>query len=128
MIGQNTPILLIRLSMMHKLGMTGSDVRFELWNEPDLSAFWGSSQSRWLEAYRRAYQQIKAAIPNAVIEGPSLSAYPNSSNSWWTNFLDYANANNCLPDIFSWHDEWGGNDSPVASKTINSTISTLTLE
>ncbi len=92
-------------------GMTGPDVRWELWNEPELDIFWKGTQAQWLETFKHAYQQIRAAIPSAVIEGPSLATGPGGA--WMNTFLDYAKANNVVPDYLTWHEEGGGAD-PVA--------------
>jgi hypothetical protein len=58
--------------------------------------------------WKRGYQLVRAAIPNAVFEGPSLSTQPN--NGWHQAFLDYIKANNVVPNYMSWHDELGNND------------------
>jgi hypothetical protein len=84
-------------------GMTGSDVRWDLWNEPNIF-FWGRTQSQYLEMIKRGTQMIRAAIPGAVIEGPSYAGVPTSGNSWWNTYLDYVKANNVVPNIMSWHD------------------------
>jgi hypothetical protein len=84
-------------------GMTGSDVRWDMWNEPNIF-FWGRTQSQYLEMIRRGTQLVRAAIPGAVIEGPSYAGVPTPSNSWWTTYLDYVKANAVVPNIMSWHD------------------------
>jgi hypothetical protein len=99
-------------------GMTGPDVRWELWNEPDVSGvFWYGTQAQWLETWKRAYQQVRAAIPNAVIEGPSLASGPGGS--WANAFLDYAKTNDVMPDYITWHEEGGGADPVTDLATIN---------
>lgn len=95
-------------------GMTGTNVRWDIWNEPDIF-FWGGTQSQYLEMWKRAFRQIRAAIPNAVIEGPSMSADPDTSYAWWTAYLDYIKANNVVPNIISWHSLPG---DPVAGANI----------
>ncbi|MBT0768493.1 hypothetical protein KIH74_06125 [Kineosporia sp. J2-2] len=81
-------------------GMTGSDVRWDLWNEPNIF-FWGASQAQYLEMVRRGTLQIRAALPGAVIEGPSCACNP--ADAWFTTYLDYVKANGVVPDILSWH-------------------------
>jgi hypothetical protein len=88
-------------------GMTGPDVRWDLWNEPDYPAFWGGSQAQWLEMWKRGYQQIRAAIPNAVIEGPSVAS---GIGQWFGAFAEYVEANDVIPDYASWHEAGGGGD------------------
>jgi len=81
-------------------GMTGSDVRWDIWNEPDIF-FWSRSQSQYFEMWRRAVQRIRAALPNSVIEGPSFAFSPGSG--WWPAYLDYIRDNNVVPNIMSAH-------------------------
>jgi hypothetical protein len=101
-------------------GMTGKDVRWELWNEADYSGFWGGTQAQWLEMWKRGYQQIKAALPDAVIEGPSTAG---GVGGWFTAFLDYIKANNVVPDYIGWHEAGGGdpvNDAKSATSALSS--------
>jgi hypothetical protein len=102
-------------------GMTGSEVRWELWNEPDLSIFWKGTQAQWLEMWKRGYQQVRAAIPNAVFEGPSVATGPGGS--WASAFLDYVKTNSVVPDYVSWHEEGGGNDPVGDSNTMTAALS-----
>jgi len=101
-------------------GMTGKDVRWELWNEPDYSGFWKGSQAQWLEMWKRGYQQVRAALPDAVIEGPSTAG---GVGGWFTAFLDYAKTNNVVPDYIGWHEAGGGdpvNDAKSARSALSS--------
>jgi len=102
-------------------GMTGSDVRWDIWNEPELTAFWGGrSQSQYFEMWRRGFQQIRAALPGAVIEGPSFAIAP--SGGWWPAYLDFIKANNVIPNTLSWHDEGGGNDPVTDTNNLNAAL------
>lgn len=93
-------------------GMTGPDVRWEIWNESDYApTFWKGTQAQWLETWKHAYRQIRAALPSAVIEGPSFASGAGGPNM--NAFLDYAKANDVVPDILNWHEAGGGSD-PVA--------------
>ena len=105
------------ISNVQAAGMTGPDVRWELWNEPDVNIFWKGSQTQWLETWKHAYQQLRAAIPGAVIEGPSLASGPGGS--WANAFFDYAKANDVMPDYITWHEEGGGADPVTDLATIN---------
>jgi hypothetical protein len=84
-------------------GMTGPDFRWDMWNEPNIF-FWGRSQAQYLEMIRRGTGLVRAAIPGAVIEGPSYAGVPHPNNAWWRTYLDYVRANNVVPNIMSWHD------------------------
>jgi len=89
-------------------GMTGPDVRWELWNEADYSGFWSGTQAQWLDTWKHAYEQVRAAIPGAIIEGPSLAS--GAGGSWMNAFLDYCKTNNVMPDYITWHEAGGGGD------------------
>jgi hypothetical protein len=104
-------------------GMTGPDVRWELWNESDYApTFWSGTQAQWLETWKHEYQQIRAALPSAVIEGPSFATGPGGSAM--NAFLDYAKANDVLPDILNWHEAGGGSDPVADLAAINRGLST----
>ena len=103
-------------------GMTGPDVRWELWNEADYSGFWTGTQAQWLDTWSHAYQQVRAAIPGAIIEGPSLAS--GAGGSWMNAFLDYCKTNNVMPDYITWHEAGGGGDPVGDLATINRGLST----
>ncbi len=91
-------------------GMTGTDVQWDIWNEPDCCGFWdpNRSQSQYLEMWKRGFQMIRSALPNAVIVGPSTSGQPNTGWAWFNTYLDYIKSNNVIPNIMCWHDLGGG--------------------
>jgi hypothetical protein len=97
-------------------GMTGADVRWELQNEPDVPLFWNASREQWLELWKRGYQMVRAALPNAVMEGPSTAS--GVGGQWFNAFLDYIKANNVVPDYISWH----GGDQANDAKTVRSSL------
>ena len=92
---------------------SGMNPQWDIWNEPDLNIFWNRNQDQYLQMWRRGYQRIRAAFPNAVIVGPSTASQPAPNNSWWTRYLDFAKANNAVPDIISWHSLSVGTDPAV---------------
>ncbi|MFI6316752.1 ricin-type beta-trefoil lectin domain protein [Nonomuraea sp. NPDC050556] len=98
---------------------TGAPVQWDLWNEPNITIFWNRPISQYLELWKRTYQRVRAAFPSQLIVGPSCACTP-STGGFWTQFLDYAKANNVVPDIVSWHSLPG---DPVANvATANSTL------
>ncbi|MFI6791426.1 hypothetical protein ACIBG4_29260 [Nonomuraea sp. NPDC050383] len=83
-------------------GMTGQDIRWDVWNEADYDAFWrGRGQDQYLEMFRRGTLAIRAALPGAVIVGPSSACSPG--DPWFAAYLDYVKANDVVPDVLSWH-------------------------
>jgi hypothetical protein len=105
------------ISDMQANGMTGPDVHWDIWNEPDGWGFWAPhrSQNQYLEMWKRAYQRIRAAIPNAVIVGPSTSGQPSPAWGWFNTYLDYIKQNNVVPDYIGWH-ELNIDSDPVHSE------------
>jgi hypothetical protein len=75
---------------------------WDLWNEPDWGDFWSGTWEQWLEVWRRSYGAVRAADPAGIIVGPS-TAEPSGGIGRITAFLDYAAANNCMPDVVCWH-------------------------
>jgi hypothetical protein len=95
-------------------------VEWDLWNEPELSGFWGRSQSQYLQMWSRFHAAVRANLPGQLIVGPSMANPPSSSNTWWTTYLNYVKANNVAPDIYSWHAI--PHDPVTAVSNANSTI------
>jgi hypothetical protein len=107
-------------------GMTGPDVHWDIWNEPDLITpvqFWGRDQTQYLEMWKRAYRQIRAAIPGAVIVGPSTAGQPAPGWDWFTTYLDYIKANNVVPDYLSWHQLITDSDPTVSKNNLDEMLS-----
>jgi hypothetical protein len=99
-------------------GMTGSNVRWDIWNEPNIF-FWGRSQAQYFEMYRRATLALRSALPNSPIVGPSCACGPNAT--WFGQVLKYVRANNVVPNILSWHALPG--DPAVDAGNANSALS-----
>jgi hypothetical protein len=76
---------------------------YEIWNEPD--GTWNTSNGTFNDMWKQTYNVIRANDPNAKIIGPCDSYYTRSKMS---SFLSFCKANNCLPDIISWHELSGG--------------------
>ncbi|OUM57376.1 carbohydrate-binding module family 13 [Piromyces sp. E2] len=72
---------------------------YEIWNEPD--GTWKDSNGSFNDFWKQTYQLLRQIDPNEKIIGPSLSWYNEGRIK---EFLQYAKANNCLPDIISWHE------------------------
>ncbi|KAL1874420.1 hypothetical protein VTK73DRAFT_297 [Phialemonium thermophilum] len=93
----------------------------DIWNEPDLTAFWNRPQSQYLELWGRTYHRLQQDLPGCATSGPSFAGAPSASNSWWTNWASFITANKSIPTQYSWHMEGGGGDmqsSVAAYKSI----------
>jgi hypothetical protein len=79
---------------------------YDPWNEPDLAYMWGRSKEQWFQyIWLPAVRQIRAAQPNAVIVGPSVSTVGTGAtpSAWIQAFLAFARANNVLPNRIAFH-------------------------
>ncbi len=76
---------------------------YEIWNEPN--GTW-TSQMSFNDFWKQSYDKLRALDPGAKIIGPSISFY---DGNYLQSFLTFAKANDCVPDIVSWHELSGGN-------------------
>jgi hypothetical protein len=72
---------------------------YEIWNEPDLpGVFWTGTEAQYLSLYGSTSLAIRAANPDAYVEGPALCCA-----GWNSDFVNYVNNNNLPLDGFSFH-------------------------
>lgn len=81
----------------------------DIWNEPDLTAFWDRTQDQYLEMWGRTYPRLRAEWPDVLLIGPAASQEPLDS-TWWDSFMAFVSANDTVPDQWVWHMEGGGGD------------------
>ncbi|MDW4911519.1 ricin-type beta-trefoil lectin domain protein, partial [Streptomyces sp. ADMS] len=82
-----------------------SNIVFLPYNEPDLNWFSGmrsnsTALANFNAEWRQTHDFIKGIWPEARLAGPNTSSYTDSS---LRGFLTYCKANNCLPDVVTWH-------------------------
>jgi len=78
-----------------------SEVRewfFEVWNEPNLKAFWTATQDEYFQLYRRTVEAIKTVDPSLKVGGPATA-----DNAWIQEFLDFCTTNSVPVDFISTH-------------------------
>jgi xylan 1,4-beta-xylosidase len=71
---------------------------FEVWNEPNLAAFWTGLQVGYFELYRRTVDAIKSVDGSLKVGGPATA-----DNKWIPDFLDYCKKNALPVDFVSTH-------------------------
>jgi xylan 1,4-beta-xylosidase len=71
---------------------------FEVWNEPNLQAFWPSTQAEYFKLYRTTVQAIKKVDDQLQVGGPATA-----TDSWITEFLDFCDKNHLPADFVSTH-------------------------
>ena len=81
---------------------------FEVWNEPNLGAFWAGTQAQYFEMYKATAVAIKAVDNQLQVGGPSTS-----SVAWIGEFLAYCAANNAPLDFVATHCYAGDRQAPI---------------
>ena len=71
---------------------------FEVWNEPNLQAFWTGEQADYFKLYGATAEAIKAIDRQLKVGGPATAA-----NAWVSEFLDYCDAHHLPADFVSTH-------------------------
>ena len=119
---------LIQLFASHCVARYGADeVRqwfFEVWNEPNLNAFWTGSQQDYFELYRQTALALKTVDASLRVGGPATA-----DNAWIAEFLDFGEAEGVPPDFISTHhyptDAFGKPGDDTESQLADSTRSAL---
>ena len=94
--------VLIRKLVEHWVERYGiAEVRqwfFEVWNEPNLTAFGSGQQAEYFELYRYTVEAIKTIDKSLRVGGPATAA-----NAWIDEFIHFCTANDLPADFISTH-------------------------
>jgi xylan 1,4-beta-xylosidase len=71
---------------------------FEVWNEPNLDAFWKGSQQQYCDMYAASVKAIKGVDARLRVGGPATAG-----NAWIPEFQQFCAAQNLPPDFISTH-------------------------
>jgi xylan 1,4-beta-xylosidase len=71
---------------------------FEVWNEPNLQAFWAGTQADYFKLYRATVEAIKGVDAGLRVGGPATAA-----NAWLPEFLDFCVRHRLPADFVSTH-------------------------
>jgi xylan 1,4-beta-xylosidase len=120
--------VLIRKLVLHWVERYGlEEVRqwfFEVWNEPNLTAFGSGQISDYFELYRYTVEAIKGIDSLLKVGGPATAA-----NAWIDEFLGFCKANSLPADFVSTHhyptDAFGKPGDDTLSQLAASTRSIL---
>lgn len=120
-------------SVVTYVGVThGLDVRYEIWNEPDSTAFWRGTRAEFHALYRASALGARRALAGAKIGGPVLSGLEEGATAlpitdgWMREFIAYC-ASTAIPevsltrtpiDFVVWHEfgvlpRWAGVRAPL---------------
>jgi xylan 1,4-beta-xylosidase len=71
---------------------------FEVWNEPDLDAFWKGSQAEYFKLYQYTANAIKNIDAQLRVGGPATA-----NDEWLPGFLEFCETNKLPVDFVSTH-------------------------
>ncbi len=122
---------LIRKLVAHWVDRYGvEEVRqwfFEVWNEPNLTAFGSGRQGDYFELYRYTVTAIKAVDPELKVGGPATAA-----NAWLEEFIGFCRANALPVDFITTHhyptDSFGRPDDDTEAQLAASPRSILRVQ
>lgn len=71
---------------------------FEVWNEPNLDAFWTGGQAGYFELYRHTVTAIKTVDPELRVGGPATA-----DDEWIADFINFCKREKLPYDFISTH-------------------------
>jgi xylan 1,4-beta-xylosidase len=71
---------------------------FEVWNEPNLEAFWTGTRAEYFELYRHTAEAIKGVDAEIAVGGPATA-----KNEWIPEFLEFCARADLPADFVSTH-------------------------
>jgi len=71
---------------------------FEVWNEPNLNAFWAGTQAEYFKLYKHTVQAIKSVSKDYRVGGPATAG-----SAWEIEMIDFCKKNNLPLDFISTH-------------------------
>ena len=93
---------LIRRLVAHWVERYGNaEVRewyFEVWNEPNLEAFWTGTQAEYFKLYKHTVEAIKGVDDELKVGGPATA-----KNAWLSDFVEFCAAQQIACDFVSTH-------------------------
>jgi hypothetical protein len=112
-------------STVGALQASGLKFSYDIWNEPDISAFWtrGMNSTQYFQMWDTAYRELRKVAPGATIVGPSLAYTPQSNPGEWSTWMAHVASAGTVPDMISNHDEGDVDDPVTVAQAINSDLS-----
>jgi hypothetical protein len=111
-------------SVVGALQASGLKLAYDIWNEPDISAFWtrGVDSTQYFQMWDTAYREIRRVAPGALIVGPSTALNPSQNSGEWQTWLAHTKSAGTLPDEISNHNEADGDDPVTVAQEIDSAL------
>ncbi|RNG31608.1 RICIN domain-containing protein [Streptomyces botrytidirepellens] len=103
---------------------SGLTFSYDIWNEPDISAFWtrGVNSAQYFQMWDTAYREIRRIAPGAQIVGPSFAFTPERNPGEWRTWLAHVKAAGTVPDMIANHNEGDVDDPVTVSRALNSAL------
>ncbi len=96
----------------------------EVWNEPNLVAFWTGGQAKYFDLFKATWTAVKAISPRLQVGGPATAA-----NAWLDDFNAFCAANACPPDFISTHyyptDAFGSTETDTVAQLADAPLSVM---
>lgn len=92
----------------------GSDIVWEIWNEPDSRRFWAPRPdvNRYAALMQRSCAAIRAIDPQAIVMGPALAFVPDGRDGVRADFLDEVLRHSACLSAVSVHPYRHGREAP----------------
>ena len=112
-------------TVIGELQASGLKFAYDIWNEPDLSIFWGPgvNTTQYFQMWDTAYREIRRLAPGALIVGPSFAFTPQSNNGEWQTWLAHVKSAGTVPDEITNHDEGDVDDPVTVAQALDSDLS-----
>ena len=110
---------------VNALQASGLKFAYDIWNEPDISAFWtrGINSAQYFQMWDAAYREIRRLAPSATIVGPSFAVTPQQNAGQWNTWLAHVKSAGTAPDMISNHNEGDGDDPVAVAQSLNNALS-----
>jgi hypothetical protein len=112
-------------TVVGELRATGLKFAYDIWNEPELSIFWGPgvNTTQYFQMWDTAYRELRRIAPEATIVGPSFAFTPQRNPGEWQTWLAHVKSAGTVPDEITNHDEGDVDDPVTVSQAIDSDLS-----
>ncbi|MFJ9005651.1 RICIN domain-containing protein [Streptomyces canus] len=113
-------------STVGALQASGLTFSYDIWNEPDIAAFWtrGVNSAQYFQMWDTAYREIRRIAPGAQIVGPSFAFTPERNPGEWRTWLAHVKAAGTVPDVIANHNEGDVDDPVTVARALNSALTT----
>jgi hypothetical protein len=108
------------------LQQSGLRFAYDVWNEPDISAFWPNASvnsTQYFQMWDTGVREIRRIAPGTLIVGPSFAFSPQGRASQWQTWLSHVRAAGTVPDEITNHLEGNGDDPVAVGQSLRSALS-----